>query len=78
MVFTDGLHLVALSLDELHSFAERIGLSKSLFIDNIKHPYYNVSNYSSQKVIEHGACIVPTKRIVEICNHSYGLQHISL
>jgi hypothetical protein len=78
MVFTDGLHLVALSLDELHNFAEKIGLSKSLFIDNLKHPYYNISSYPKNRVIEYGACVVSTKRIVEICKYSNTHQHISV
>lgn len=42
MVYTDGIHLIADSLEELHSFAARIGLRRCWYDPNPKHPHYDL------------------------------------
>lgn len=42
MIYTDGVHMVADSLIELHEFACKIGLHPLWFQDHPKHPHYNI------------------------------------
>ena len=43
-VYTDGTHLIADSLDELHAFAAKIGLKRYWFQDAKKlHPHYDIT-----------------------------------
>jgi hypothetical protein len=43
MLYTDGIHLVADSLDELHSYSKMIGIGKHWF-EGVKkgHPHYDI------------------------------------
>lgn len=41
MVYTDGIHLIADTLDELHKFAKQIGLNKCWF-ENHRKPHYDL------------------------------------
>ncbi|MBA7529770.1 hypothetical protein ES705_21969 [subsurface metagenome] len=63
MVYTDGIHLVADNLEELHKFARRIGLRKEWFQDK-KIPHYDIWGSKLKKAIESGARIVGWKEIV--------------
>lgn len=79
MIYTDKVHLVADSLEELHAFAELIGLKRHFFEGvRKKHPHYDLV-YSSlsavcdnegipftEKVIKHGAKVVSKKEILRI------------
>ena len=44
MIWYDGIHMMTDSddLEELHAFAERIGMSRSKFQDHLTHPHYDV------------------------------------
>jgi len=44
MIWYDGIHMMTDSddLEELHAFAERIGMSRSKFQDHPTHPHYDV------------------------------------
>lgn len=45
MVYTDGTHMVADSLNELHYFASSIGLNRCWFSGTRKgHPHYDLKN----------------------------------
>jgi hypothetical protein len=47
-VYTDGIHLVADSLDELHAFAHGIYLVKGWFQDG-RHPHYDLTTRRAVK-----------------------------
>lgn len=68
MIYTDNVHLVADSLQELHEFAEKIGLKKHFFEGVRKgHPHYDLTNkLIVNKALENGATVVNSKKIVEI------------
>jgi len=63
--------MVADSLKELHSFAEKIGLKRHFFEGVRKgHPHYDLTNKTIMlKAIENGAIIVSGKKIVEISHN---------
>ena len=42
MTYTDGVHLVADSLDELHAFADRLYMRRSWF-QRGRHPHYDLT-----------------------------------
>lgn len=69
MVYTDGIHLVADSLDELHAFAQKIGLKREWFQDHPKHPHYDIFGIMYNKARKAGAkfvmdrAFIPIKRI---------------
>ncbi len=86
MVYTDGFHLIAESIPELHAFAKSIGLSGYWFNSKIKtgsrsfKPFYymitsrdtNDRTPISAIAVEKGALRVSTRKIVEILRLSYG------
>jgi hypothetical protein len=47
------------SVDELHSFAARIGLRREWFQDHPLHPHYDLTSSRRLKAIEAGAVFVP-------------------
>lgn len=66
MIYTDGVHLVADSLEELHEFADSIGLKRHFFEGVQKgHPHYDLTNPQIQaKAYENGAEKVSPKVIL--------------
>lgn len=51
MVFTDGVHMVANTVEELHEFAESIGLKRHFFHGVRKgHPHYDLTNERIRKI----------------------------
>ena len=67
MVFTDGIHLVAHNLTQLHEFAEQIGLKRHYYHGLRKgHPHYDLTNEDiRQKAIINGAGKMNSKEIVK-------------
>ena len=44
MIITDGVHLVSTeSEDELHRFAQRMGLKRSWYQNHPRHPHYDLT-----------------------------------
>ena len=43
MIYTDRSHLVADTLQELHEFAEKVGLKRKWFQDHKDHPHYDIT-----------------------------------
>lgn len=70
MIYTDGVHMVADSLIELHDFANKIGLKRHYFHGvRKKHPHYDLTNSTIYiKAIEAGAITVTSKEIINVCN----------
>ena len=66
MVFTDGVHLVADSIDELHIFADKIGLKRSWFQNHPKHPHYDVFGIMYTRARKAGAKLVLDRDLVPI------------
>ena len=79
MIYTDKIHMVADSLEELHQFAQKIGLSRAYFEGTMKkHPHYDLVNEKKKplydlfgkkfmdKAIENGAVVVRDRKILEI------------
>ena len=65
MVYTDKIHLVADSLDELHEFAIKIGLKRHYYHGVRKgHPHYDLLGDMLGKAINAGAVIVDKKTIL--------------
>jgi hypothetical protein len=67
MIYTDGIHMVADSLEELHEFATRIGLKRIYFHGVRKgHPHYDLVTKKSKKAaLEGGAVEVNRREILE-------------
>lgn len=74
MIYTDGIHLIGDSLEELHEFAKSIGLGKHWFDANPKHPHYDL--FKSQKpreialnlALQKGAQLKTSKELINIIN----------
>jgi hypothetical protein len=58
--------LVADTIEELHTFAEVIGLRRSWYQDHIRHPHYDIFGYKVGVAIRHGAVWVSTRKVVEV------------
>ena len=66
MIYTDGIHLVADTLEELHEFANKIGLKRH-FYEGVRkgHPHYDLTNERiKQKSIEEGAVLKRKREIL--------------
>ena len=48
-------HLVADSLDELHTFAAALGLRRAWFQDKTRYPHYDVTDNMRKKALAMGA-----------------------
>lgn len=67
-LYTDGVHVVADSLDELHTFARDVGLSRSRYHGVRKgHPHYDLTkSVSLGCVLTHGAVQVTARELLLI------------
>lgn len=68
MVYTDLIHIVADTKEELHSFAKSIGLKRH-FYEGVRkgHPHYDITNSEIyQKVINSNIQIVNSRVILLI------------
>lgn len=67
MIYTDGIHLVADTLEELHLFAKQIGLKFEWFQNKKKHPHYDIFNSKLDKALLNGAIFINKRDIINIC-----------
>lgn len=58
-------HLVADSLDELHSFAKAIGLKREWFQASASYPHYDITLKTRSIAISKGANIGTRKQIIK-------------
>ena len=75
MVYSDGIHLIASSIEELHQFAKTIGLHRCYFRNPRKkrHPHYDIMSVEiHEQVFENGAQLATDKEIVKLCRRFYG------
>lgn len=67
-VYTDGVHLVADSLPELHRFAKQLGLRREWFQNHERHPHYDLTTARMvNKAMHYGAQKVSSKTIIRVC-----------
>ena len=67
MIYTDGTHLVGDSLEELHEFAQRVGLRREWFQDHPRHPHYDLTTWRmARKVIKAGVRLVSPKNLMKV------------
>ena len=57
-------HLVADSLDELHEFAQRLGLKRTWFQDKASYPHYDVTAFTREKALSLGAKVGSRAEII--------------
>lgn len=68
MIYTDGIHLVATTLKELHCFAEKCNIKKCYYEGYRKgHPHYDLINPQIKNTaIKNGAKLTSAKDIVRM------------
>lgn len=77
-VYTDGVHLVADTVDELHQFAKSINLNRCWFMNHKKHPHYDLYISKERRKIafadalSKGAVEKTDRELVNICKRNYG------
>lgn len=59
-------HLVADSINELHAFAEQLGLKREWFQDRTMYPHYDVTVNVKERALALGAC-TGDKRTIIMC-----------
>ncbi len=67
MIYTDGVHLISTtSPEELHKFAQGIGLQREWYQDH-RHPHYDILNDQiRRKALREGAKLVDRKHLVRV------------
>lgn len=71
MVYTDGIHMVADTLTELHLFALKIGVKRCWYHGFRKnHPHYDLMGNKLDLALSKGAIKVCSKKVVEISKMS--------
>ena len=68
MVMTDGVHLIADSLSELHSFAGRIGLKRSWFQGGSRYPHYDILSVTVEKRALAEGAVAMSKQGLVMCS----------
>lgn len=66
-------HLTADTLDELHAFAVRIGLSARAFHLGARHPHYDVTATQRLRALDGGARAVSPRDLVQISRKVFVL-----
>jgi hypothetical protein len=67
-VYTDGMHLVADTEAELHTFAQSMGLRRTWYQDHATHPHYDLTTGNAyRRALELGAVIVTAREILRLC-----------
>ena len=75
MILTDGVHLVGTDLEELHDFAEKIGLQRRWFQNHPMHPHYDLtSQKKAQQAIEAGAKPTASRTLLKELRRAGKLQ----
>lgn len=57
-------HLAADTAEELHTFAEKLGLKRSWFQDHKKLPHYDLTSQKRRKAVELGAVEITAMQLV--------------
>lgn len=57
-------------LEELHQFAQRIGLRREWFQDKPRVPHYDLALTKRRKAIQRGAVVVDSITMIERCRRT--------
>ena len=73
MIYTDGIHLVADTIQELHVFALGMNLGRSYFHGVMKkHPHYDLTTEAKRlRALTKGAHSCTPREIIIICRANY-------
>lgn len=75
MIYTDGIHLTATTVKELHEFCESVGIKRCWFEGTRKgHPHYDLNSTNCDKIIVANATVelVSSQKLLKICQKSLG------
>ena len=65
MIYTDKIRMVADSLDELHSFAMQVGISKSYYYGVKKgHPHYDIPKSKLEIILNQSKVLIVSSKII--------------
>lgn len=59
-------HMLADNLDELHAMADKIGVQRKWFQNNLDHPHYDISQNKRQLAVGFGAIQIDDSQLVEL------------
>lgn len=65
-------HLVADTYEELHKFAEILGVGKHFFHKSSKYHHYDISSKFYQKALDLGAQVVSSSTILRVSKQMMG------
>ena len=68
IIYTDGTHLIADTEDELHEFADKIGLKRSWFQSSSWYPHYDLMGSKKRLVVVKGAIKLSPMSLERKCN----------
>ncbi|RJX77854.1 DUF4031 domain-containing protein [Pseudomonas sp. LS-2] len=71
---SEWCHMVADTLDELHSFALKIGLRRQWFQSSASYPHYDIKLAVRSRAIQLGAVPGTRKQIIE-CAKKLKVEH---
>lgn len=66
-------HLMADSLEELHSFASTIGIKRCWFHSSASYPHYDITIEKKQIALSNGASLADRKTIID-CGKKLKIQ----
>ena len=66
MVYTDGVHLIADTLEELHAFAREMGLKPEWFQQKRLQHYDLTTSRAAKRAIKLGAVLITSRELVKI------------
>lgn len=66
-------HMVADTLDELHTMADRIGVARKWFQDH-RLQHYDICKSKKELAIKHGAKLVTARELVKIVRGNRGVS----
>jgi hypothetical protein len=76
MVYTDGIHLTADSIDELYKYASKVGLNPNWidFMGRNIHPHFDICGHVRKRVLaDINVKKVTCREIVRLCKKNFRL-----
>lgn len=63
--FAEGAHMLADTLDELHAFAQKLGLKRAWF-QPLSSPHYDLNGRRHARALQLGAVLIDRFQLVEL------------
>ena len=75
MIYTDNVHLVGDNLQELHIFAQSVGLKREWFQEHSHHPHYDITTSRMlRKILSRDTVVrISTKLLLEKITRQGGI-----